>query len=283
MFRNILFPVDFSDHCMAIRHDVEFMARACDAQLTLLHSLPQPPGIELVFGSEPAPPEIRRDARKRLRDFAASIDSSIDIQTMIVDGDPAQQIVEFSNDHVIDLVMMPTRGFGAFRRLLVGSVTARALHDLHCPVWTSAHGQQPHGRRPPSIRTIVCAVDLTSADEGLIRRTHELATFFSARVRLFHAVNSEPLNTEGCSQMDFRHFMLQASKEAISKLQQRAGTNYSIDIAEGNLIESLATTAKECEADLVVTGRGHLAESLGQFRTNAHAIVRASPCPVLSF
>lgn len=42
VFRNILFPVDSSDHCVALRHDVEFMARACDAQLTRLHALPPP-------------------------------------------------------------------------------------------------------------------------------------------------------------------------------------------------------------------------------------------------
>src|SRR6185312_514210 len=149
---------------------VEFMARACDAQLTLLHALPPPPGVELVFGSAPALPEIRQNARKRLREFAASIDSSIDIQTIIVDGDAAQQIVEFALNHVIDLVMMPTRGLGMFRRLLIGSVTAKALRDLHCPVWTSAHTDHADGRIPPSIRTILCAVDITNSDGNLIRR-----------------------------------------------------------------------------------------------------------------
>lgn len=283
MFGSILFPVDFSDPCNAMRHDVEFMARACDAQLTLLHCLPQPPGVELVFGSEPAPPEIRQDARKRLHEFAASMNLSIDIQTMIVDGDAAQQIVEFARRHAIDLVMMPTRGFGAFRRLLIGSVTAKALHDLHCPVWTSAHTEHPPTRIPQSIRAILCAVDITDSDEELIRRAQELAAFFSARLRLFHAVNSTPLNTEGFSQLDFRHFVLQASREAISRLQKRAGTTVSVEIAEGNPADTLARATDQSGADLVVIGRGHIAGPFGQFRTNAHEIIRASPCPVLSF
>jgi nucleotide-binding universal stress UspA family protein len=283
VFRNILFPVDFSDHCIAMRRDVEFMARACDAQLTLLHALPQPPGVEIVFGSEPAPPELREQARKHLREFAGSIDSSVDIQTVIADGDPAEQIVEFSKKQVIDLVMMPTRGLGAFRRLLIGSVTAKALHDLHCPVWTSVHAERAPGGISGGIRTILCAVDLTKAVEDLIRHAHELARFFSAHLRLLHAVSSAPLNTEGFGEMDFRHFVLQSTRDAISKLQQRVGTNYPIEIVEGNLVEGLAAAAKQFSADLVVTGRGHLARPLGQLRTNAHAIVRAAPCPVLSF
>jgi nucleotide-binding universal stress UspA family protein len=266
-----------------MRHDVTFMARACGARLTLLHALPPPPGVELILGGEPAPPGIRREAQERLREFAASIDLPEGIQTAIVDGDVAEKIVEFAAARAIDLVMMPTRGFGAFRRFLTGSVTAKALHDLHCPVWTSAHTEHPQGSVPLGIRTILCAVDLTTSDEALIRRAHELAVFFSARLRLFHCVNSTPLNTDGFSGIDFRHFVLRSSREAISKLQQRAGTNYPIEIMEGDLVESLPRAAKQFGADLVVIGRGHLAQPLGQFRTNTHAIVRAAPCPVLSF
>src|SRR3569833_661803 len=178
--------------------------------------------------------------------------------------------------------MMPTRGFGVFRRVLIGSVTAKVLHDLQCPVWTSAHAERPHGRIPASIRAILCALDLTNSDEDLIRRASELAVFFSAQLRLFHLANSTPFNPEGFSGMDFRHFVLQASREAIATLQKRLGTACPVDIAEGNLAETLAKTANQSGADLVVIGRGHIAEPLGQFRTNAHAIVRASPCTVLS-
>jgi nucleotide-binding universal stress UspA family protein len=35
-------------------------------------------------------------------------------------------------------------------------------------------------------------------------------------------------------------------------------------------------------ADLVVIGRGKLQEALGRLRTNAYAIIRQSPCPVVS-
>ncbi|HVW07429.1 MAG TPA: universal stress protein [Bryobacteraceae bacterium] len=283
LFRNILFPVDFSDHSVAMRHDVEFMARTFAAKLTLLHALPPPRGVELLGEGTPAPPEARREAAAHLSEFAASMSLPIAIQTMIVDGDAAGNIVEFAKRHAVDLVMMPTRGFGAFRRFLIGSVTAKVLHDLHCAVWTSAHAELPHGPIPQGIRAILCAVDLTESDEGLIRRAHDLAVFFSARLHLFHAVSSTPLSTEGFNQIDFRHFLLQSTRNAIANLQQHAGTDYPVEVAEGNLIGTLSTAVRQYNADLLVIGRGHLAQPLGQFRTNAHAIVRASPCPVLSF
>jgi nucleotide-binding universal stress UspA family protein len=36
-------------------------------------------------------------------------------------------------------VDLPTHGLGAFRRSLIGSITAKVLHDAECPVWTGVH------------------------------------------------------------------------------------------------------------------------------------------------
>ena len=41
-------------------------------------------------------------------------------------------------------------------------------------------------------------------------------------------------------------------------------------------------SALEHRADLIVIGRGKMRETLGRLRTNACAIIRDSPCPVLS-
>ena len=72
-------------------------------------------------------------------------------------GDPAVKIAEFTRDNRVDLVMMPTHGHGLFRRLLLGSVTSKVLHDVHCPVWTAAHAEKQHAQEMP--RKILCALD----------------------------------------------------------------------------------------------------------------------------
>ncbi|MBV9223365.1 MAG: hypothetical protein JOY85_05020 [Acidobacteriaceae bacterium] len=41
-------------------------------------------------------------------------------------------------------------------------------------------------------------------------------------------------------------------------------------------------TALACQAQLVVIGRGRMQGFLGRLRTNVSAILRESPCPVLS-
>jgi hypothetical protein len=40
--------------------------------------------------------------------------------------------------------------------------------------------------------------------------------------------------------------------------------------------------AEHHEADLVIIGRGKLLSTFGRLRTHAYAIIRDSPCPVLS-
>jgi hypothetical protein len=49
---------------------------------------------------------------------------------MAILGDPAHAITDFVASNKVDLVMMPTHGYGPFRQLLLGSVTAKVLHDV---------------------------------------------------------------------------------------------------------------------------------------------------------
>ncbi|MGA8595805.1 MAG: universal stress protein [Bryobacteraceae bacterium] len=44
-------------------------------------------------------------------------------------GDPAAAIVKCAQAEQVDLIMMPTHGYGPYRKFLLGSVTAKVLHD----------------------------------------------------------------------------------------------------------------------------------------------------------
>jgi hypothetical protein len=61
------------------------------------------------------------------------------LSRVLVEGDPATEIVNHAKNERIDLIMMPTHGHGPFRALLLGPVTAKVLHDAECPVRTTAH------------------------------------------------------------------------------------------------------------------------------------------------
>ena len=60
----------------------------------------------------------------------------------------------------VGLIAMPTHGYGPFRRFILGSNTAKVLHDADCPVLD----RRPSGSAPAdsaaAIHRILCALDL---------------------------------------------------------------------------------------------------------------------------
>ncbi|MCH9639642.1 MAG: universal stress protein [Betaproteobacteria bacterium] len=61
-------------------------------------------------------------------------EAGIAYQFHIVVGDPAEMIVQFSNEYQCDLIMMGPRGQGAIKNLLLGSVTNKVLQLSTLPV-----------------------------------------------------------------------------------------------------------------------------------------------------
>ncbi len=136
---HILFPVDFSDRCQASKGLVSSWVRRFNAKLTLLHTVQIP--ISAYGGPDGYPiiidiPGIEASAKDRLGRFEIGISG---VERIVKVGDPAFETVDFAEKNGVDLIMMPTHGYGPFRSLLLGSVVAKVLHDAHCPVWTSAH------------------------------------------------------------------------------------------------------------------------------------------------
>ena len=61
------------------------------------------------------------------------------MRRLIYEGDPEAQIAAFTQAEDIQLIVMPTHGYGVFRRFLIGSGTSKVLHDVSCPVLTGVH------------------------------------------------------------------------------------------------------------------------------------------------
>jgi nucleotide-binding universal stress UspA family protein len=195
-------------------------------------------------------------------------------------GEPSRAIIQYAEQNGVDLVMMPTHGYGRFRRFLLGSVTARVLHDAHCPVWTAAHAENDCDSSP-ECREILCAVDGSETCIPVIRDAVMLGCELTAKVRLVHAV---PYVYPGAETLiaESPEFYIDAARSRIYDLQTQAGTNLELCIDAGNVSDVVRKAAIHHHADLIVVGRGKVHERFGGFRTHVYAIIRDSPCPVLS-
>src|SRR5215471_14784128 len=84
--------------------------------------------------------------------------------------------------------MMPTQGLGIYRRLILGSNTAKVLHDAECPVWTGVHLQDVPQENPVAIRSILCAIDLGPQTCRTLTWAAAMQREFNASLKVIHAI-----------------------------------------------------------------------------------------------
>ena len=158
--KKILFPVDFSPQSVGAARYVEAIAGRFQARIQLLHVVSNG---ERILAEEMMPMRQRM-----LDDFLNKELRYFDTERLCVSGDAAEKIVEAADAWNPDLVMMPTHGVGLYRRLLLGSVTAKVLHDLDCPIWTDVHAESAPILENIHVRRILCAVDLTEQSRAVL-------------------------------------------------------------------------------------------------------------------
>jgi nucleotide-binding universal stress UspA family protein len=284
-FKNILFPVDFSERSRAVAPQVKAVKDRFDSALTLLHLIEMP---VLAYGGAEAPvmfdfpvDEMRECAKQELDRFAQSYFPGVAVNTGVDEGEPGSGIAELARSWQSDLIMLPTRGCGRFRAALLGSVTAKTLHDASCAVWTNANCDEASPEHT-QWGSIVCAIDTVPEGSHLIRVASGLAAESGARVRLAHAVPGAEAGLERYFDLEFTAFLEDQARKNIADMQKEAGTNFDVCLGIGNIADVVRHAAENHKADLVIIGRGALPHFAGRLRSHAYAIVRDMPCPVLS-
>lgn len=263
--RHILFPYDFSEQGRQAVPFVAALAGRFASRVTLftVASHEDKTGVQTMLD------------RSFIDEF-----HDVFVERVVSCGDPALRIADLAHRLEVDLVMMPTHGMGMFRRVLAGSVTSKVLHDVRCPVWTSAHAERQHA--PVIPRTILCAVDARTEGVALLQYAALLSRRLNASLKVLHVV--EPVSDwpslarERALQEDAREI----AAKAVASMLEAAGVEAQSRVVVGEIVGRATEAAREDRADLLVVGRGVLAEPFGRIRTHAFGIIEQSPCPVLS-
>jgi len=286
--QKILVPVVFADTSRHVVSEAAWLARRFRAEIVLLHvvtPLSYPAGF-LESGHEITARDLHAHIVQRAqKDLDRALQPDLDgvaVTRVLLRGDPAHEIVNVARDRKVDLIMMSTHGYGAFYRFLLGSVTAKVLHEIECPVWTGAHLEESP-EREFSIRRVLCSVELNGHSRHTVSLAAEMAAAVDATLTLVHITGSVEMYGPGGWHVDsgLKEKILGFAGKAIAKLQQDVGTKAQVIIDSGNVPELLSRAAEQTEADVLVIGhipgRSHLGDN-----GNGYAIIRASQIPVLS-
>jgi nucleotide-binding universal stress UspA family protein len=155
------------------------------------------------------------------------------------------------------------------------------LHDAKVPVWTSAHAPEASHRAHPKARHIVTALDLKAESRRVLDCALKVAEDAGATVEMLHVADEGEIDSEKTDN-DMRALLSDAAKLHPGGVQVDSGLDVEVVNDVGDIAKLVRKLALQKRADLVVIGRGIIQSAFGGFRTNAYAIIRESPCPVLS-
>ena len=137
MYDRILFPTDGTEGAnAALDHAIDH-AQRYDAELHVLYVVEENwPVMEagqaqLLDALEEAGERAIDDARDRAK--AEGVGS---IRGTVAGGSPYRAILEYIDDHDIELVVMGTHGRRGIDRYLLGSVAEKVVRSADCPVMT---------------------------------------------------------------------------------------------------------------------------------------------------
>lgn len=260
----ILVPIDFSERSAPAARYAKTLAPRFDAQIHLLHAIPDLDlGISGHMATELLQQQVARMSAE-LNHFLPDELPSPPVERRVVNGDPATVIVRCAHEGA-DLIVIPTHGYGPYRRFILGSTTAKVLHDADCPVWTGVHLESAP-EAAAIIRNIVCAVDLGPQSVKTLSWAAALAAEFDAKLTLIHVA----LGTADAARRELEGLI--------------SSGRYSADllVETGDPPGTICSAAGRLSADVLVIGRGSAAGVFGRLRANAYSIIRQSPCPVVS-
>jgi nucleotide-binding universal stress UspA family protein len=234
-------------------------------------------GFEIYVRHGPEIDEEHRSvAQQRLNAFLQAEFPTTESERFLAFGDVADEISHMANAGGFDLIVMPTHA-GRFRRMLLGSTTAKVLMEADCPVLTSEHAETM-APKPFENRRWLCAISLNDDSERVLRAAWEAAEAAGARLSVIHAVQVSRLGLprELGDDDELDRSEAQDARRRAEQLQRAGGSNAPFQITAGPSVkEALVEAVRRSGTDMFILGRR------GQHDL-AYQIVRDSPVPVLS-
>ncbi|MDG6242966.1 MAG: universal stress protein [Methanolobus sp.] len=137
LYKNIFVATDGSkQNRKAVQHSME-LAILSGAKLyagyvvdtAAFASIPMDAGWEMMYELLGKEANIATESVEKL-----AKEAGIDCETVILEGNPGHEIIEFTENNNVDLIIMGTLGKTGFDRFLLGSVAEKVTRNSKIPV-----------------------------------------------------------------------------------------------------------------------------------------------------
>jgi nucleotide-binding universal stress UspA family protein len=296
-FRNILFPTDFTPHARsALKYAAAFARDGCGRVVLFSVQTAQVPANLMTLPThllEEEETQWLKQVRREVKDLLTDpLFDGLEVEPVIVEGEPAHEIARAVRDYDIDLVTVVTHGRRGLSRALWGSTAEEIIAEAPCPVLTirppqhdfvEHRGQQTEIRlnrillatnfRPSSIAASHLARELAGATNAELHAVYVIGDYFEQISVMFPEGGRSALSR-----------MRADVKERMQAFAGESGGNVVTHIAEGRPYAEIVRLAAETDADLIVIGTSVHASLFGgapALGSEIERVVRNAPCPVL--
>jgi nucleotide-binding universal stress UspA family protein len=276
--KQILFPIDFSQRCIAAAHHLNLWAERFSAAVIALHIVdPTDYFVSANPDDQRVYEELAGLKAKRVSDLDYFCNHYLTnnnrVRKIVSTGATAELIVAASESEQADLVMLPRGHQSLGSRWMHDSVAAKVLDACTSPVWTS---EKLNSLRVPPLQDIVCAVHvgadllLDAANERLLDFVHLVAHGFGATVTCVYVAKSG------------------AQREVPAISARLANIRHEMqDVAEfethpGDIKKAIVEVANRRSADLIMLGRTRVGTVGLGVQGHILRVDHDAPCPVLS-
>jgi len=297
-FRNVLFPTDFSELAHGALKYAAAFARQGGGRVVLfsvqegsvpanLLTLP-----ERVFEETEKSwlQQLRSDVKELLND---QLLEGLEVDPVIIEGEPAPEIARAVRDFNIDLVTIVTHGRKGLARALWGSTAEEIIAEAPCPVLTIRPPQRDFVEYRGSsteirLNRILLATNFRPSSLAAAQVAAEFAGRTGAELHVIYVIGDYMdqmaeifPESAGPKLSQLRDYV----SERMATFEREASARAVTHIGEGRPYAEIVRLATDRDVDLIVMGASVHSSLFGGapvLGPDIERVVRNAPCPVLS-
>jgi nucleotide-binding universal stress UspA family protein len=288
MYDTILVPTDGSDHARrAAAHALAF-ARAFDAAVHVVGvaDVQSAAGLFAAGGVDAAFVErIEAECERWVAATGESLAGAPSVRTAVVRGHPAEAILEYVDEHGVELVAMGTHGRTGIGRFVAGSVTESVVRRARVPVLTARLTDRPSG---DGYDDVLVPTDGSAAAGRAVDHGLAVARAFDATVHAVNVVDAGSLSVTADDSVptEVIEALRDAGRRAAEDVADRAraaGLDAVAAVRDGSPARGLLDYVDEHGVDLVAMATaGRTGPSRYLLGSTTERVVRHATVPVLA-
>jgi len=133
-YKKILVPFDGSDHAVEALKMAVKIAESCEDAELVLATVVKPGTLQIDQTNITDPAKEPVIVSEKLRAAKDALPEGLKSETLELEGQPGDVLIKLADEKGADLIVMGSRGIGAFKGMFMGSVSSFVVSQSKCPV-----------------------------------------------------------------------------------------------------------------------------------------------------